>query len=41
MSSALRVHLFDLVLEVLACDQIWDVIIIIVRLSFTTFCLLQ
>ncbi len=38
----MRVYLlFDLVLEILARDQIWDVIIIIVRLSFTTFCLLH
>jgi len=35
------VFLFDLVLEILARDQIRDVIIVIVRLSFSTFCLLQ
>ena len=33
--------LLDLVLEILACNQIWDVIIIIVCLPFATFCLLH
>ena len=38
----MRVYfLFDLVLEVLPCDQIWDVIIVIVFLVFTACFLLH
>jgi hypothetical protein len=41
ISAHLRYFLFDLVLEVLPCDQIWDVIIIVVFLVFTTCFLLH
>jgi hypothetical protein len=36
-----EIFLFDLVLEVLPCDQIWDVIVVVVFLVFTTCFLLH
>jgi len=41
-SAAWAAFLFDLVLEVLACDQIWDIVIVIFSLLLiTTLCLLH